>query len=203
MRGHTRLGLTGGIGSGKSTVAAMLAELGAAIVDADAIARAVTAAGGAAIPAIRATFGAEYISPDGALDRVRMRTLAYTDPAARQRLERIVHPLVAQQAQQQAEAAVAAGHRCVVFDIPLLAESGHWRTRVDQVLVVDCLPETQIQRVMQRNALQRDEVERILASQASRLARLRTADHVIFNDEILNLDGLRALVQQMAPRFGL
>jgi len=202
MAGPTLLGLTGGIGSGKSTVAALLAEQGAAIVDADAIARALTAANGAAIAAIRAEFGADYLTADGALDRARMRALAYADPAARQRLERIIHPLVTQQALQQAQTAIAAGHRCVVFDIPLLAESGHWRTRLDRVLVVDCLPETQIQRVMQRSALTREEVQRIMDSQASRLARLRTADHVLYN-EGLDLPGLRALVQQMAPWFGL
>lgn len=202
MAGPTLLGLTGGIGSGKSTVAALLAERGAAIVDADAIARALTAANGAAIAAIRAEFGADYLTADGALDRARMRALAYADPAARQRLERIIHPLVTQQALQQARTAIAAGHRCVVFDIPLLAESGHWRTRLDRVLVVDCLPETQIRRVMQRSALTREEVQRIMDSQANRLARLRTADHVLYN-EGLDLPGLRALVQQMAPWFGL
>ncbi len=202
MAGPTLLGLTGGIGSGKSTVAALLAEQGAAIVDADAIARALTAANGAAIAAIRAEFGADYLTADGALDRARMRALAYADPAARQRLERIIHPLVTQQALQQAQTAIAAGHRCVVFDIPLLAESGHWRTRLDRVLVVDCLPETQIRRVMQRSALTREEVQRIMDSQANRLARLRTADHVLYN-EGLDLPGLRALVQQMAPWFGL
>jgi len=202
MAGPTLLGLTGGIGSGKSTVAALLAEQGAAIVDADAIARALTAANGAAIAAIRAEFGADYLTADGALDRARMRALAYADPAARQRLERIIHQLVTQQALQQAQTAIAAGHRCVVFDIPLLAESGHWRTRLDRVLVVDCLPETQIRRVMQRSALTREEVQRIMDSQASRLARLRTADHVLYN-EGLDLPGLRALVQQMAPWFGL
>jgi dephospho-CoA kinase len=202
MAGPMRLGLTGGIGSGKSTVAAVLSELGAAVVDADALAHAVTAPQGAAIAAIREAFGTEFLTPEGALDRARMRALAYSDANARQRLERIIHPLVGQLAQQQAREALAAGRRCVVLDIPLLAESGHWRARVDQVLVVDCQPETQVQRVMQRSALQRAEVERILASQASRLVRLRTADHVIYNDGI-DLPQLRALVLRMAPRFGL
>lgn len=202
MPGPTRLGLTGGIGSGKSTVAAMLAELGAAVVDADAIARALTAPQGAAMPAIRQAFGPDYLTPEGALDRVRMRALAYADPAARQRLEGIIHPLVSQQALQQAQAAEQAGARCVVFDIPLLAESGHWRQRLHRVLVVDCQPETQIQRVMQRSALTREEVQRILASQADRPRRLRCADHVLCN-EGMGLAELRALLQQMASRFGL
>ena len=127
-----KLGLTGGIGSGKSTVAAMLAELGAAVMDADAISRAVTAPGGAAIEAIRQAFGAAFITPEGALDRSRMRSLAYTDASARQRLEAIIHPLVNQEIWQQARRAEAAACPCLVFDVPLLIESTRWRGQVDQ-----------------------------------------------------------------------
>lgn len=202
MRGVMRLGLTGGIGSGKTTVAKLLAQQGAAIVDADAISRQATAAGGRAIAPIAQAFGPEFITPEGALDRDRMRALAFSDPTARRRLEQIVHPLVGQETGRQAQAAIDTGHRCVVFDVPLLVESAHWRRRVDQVLVVDCRPETQIERVQQRSGLGREEIERILASQASRVARLRAADHVVCNDG-LPLPQLARLVQQLAPRFGL
>lgn len=202
MRGVMRLGLTGGIGSGKSTVAAMLADRGAAIIDADAISRQTTAAGGSAIEAIREAFGMGFITAEGALDRERMRALAFSDPTARRRLEQIVHPLVGLETRRQADAAIAAGQHCIVFDIPLLVESAHWRTSLDCVLVVDCNPETQIQRVMQRNGLRREEVEGILANQASRLRRLRAADHVICNDGI-SLPQLALIVGQLAGRFGL
>lgn len=202
VRGVTRLGLTGGMGSGKSTVAGMLAERGAAIIDADAISRQTTAAGGQAIDAIRQAFGPAFITTDGALDRDRMRALAFSDPTARRRLEQIVHPLVGLETRRQTEAALAAGCRCIVFDIPLLVESAHWRARLDQVLVVDCRPETQIERVMQRNRLRRDEVERILAQQVSRRQRLQAADHVICN-EGLDLPELARLVRLLARRFGL
>ncbi len=197
-----RLGLTGGIGSGKSTVAALLAELGAAVIDADAISRTLTAAGGLAITAIRQTFGNEMIDADGALDRVCMRTLVYRDATARTRLEAIIHPLVGQQTWLQASAAEAAGHPCLVFDVPLLVESGHWRKKVDQVLVVDCTAETQIDRVMKRSVLARDAVEAIIAAQASRTQRLKASDAVIFNNDIA-LDVLKIQVQALAAGFGL
>jgi len=202
MRGVTRLGLTGGIGSGKSTVAGMLAGHGAAIIDADAISRQTTATGGPAIDAIRQAFGAAYITPEGALDRDSMRALAFSDPTARRRLEQIVHPLVGLETRRQTEAAIQSGYRCIVFDIPLLVESAHWRARLDQVLVLDCRPTTQIERVMRRNGLSRDEVERILAQQASRRLRLQAADHVICNDD-LDLPELARLVGLLARRFGL
>lgn len=202
MRDVLRLGLTGGIGSGKSTVAGMLARHGAAVIDADAISRQTTAAGGAAIAAIQQAFGPELISAEGALDRERMRALAFSDATARQRLEQIIHPLVGQETQRQAEAAARGGARCIVFDIPLLVESSRWRARVDQVLVIDCHPETQIARVMQRSQLQRAEIERIMAQQAGRLQRLQAADHVICNDG-LDLAELAALVASSARLFGL
>ncbi|MBK9443784.1 MAG: dephospho-CoA kinase [Comamonadaceae bacterium] len=197
-----KLGLTGGIGSGKSTVAAMLAELGAAVMDADAISRQLTAPQGLAIDAIRQTFGVTLITPEGALDRNRMRHLVYADPTARERLEAIIHPLVHQEIWRQAQVAESAGHRCLVFDVPLLVESAHWRSRVDQVLVVDCSPETQIARVMARSGLARAEVEAILAAQASRAQRLAAADLVILNDGI-TLAELACQVHQFAPGFGL
>ena len=180
-----RIGLTGGIGSGKSTVAQLLQARGAAVIDADAIARNVTAAHGAAMPAITRTFGAEFITPDGALDRERMRAHVFSHPQAKQALEAIIHPLVSQETQQQAQAAISKGHRTLVFDVPLLVEAGErWRPQVDRILVVDCLEETQIQRVIARNGLSREAVQRILSAQASRVQKLAAADWVIYNDGI-------------------
>ena len=191
-----KIGLTGGIGSGKSTVAGMLRERGAALIDADAISRASTAPGGAAMAAIAAQFGPEFITPEGALNRERMRERVFQDPQARQQLEAIIHPLVAQETARQAQAAIDAGHRCLVFDVPLLAESAHWRGRVDRVLVVDCSAQTQISRVMARSGLKAEEVERIIAAQTSREKRLAIADWVILNDG-LSLDELRGRVHAL------
>jgi len=185
-----RIGLTGGIGSGKSTVARLLQARGAAVIDADGIARNVTAAHGAAMPAITRTFGAEFIMPDGALDRERMRAHVFSQPEAKQALEAIIHPLVSQETQQQAQAAISKGHRTLVFDVPLLVEAGErWRPQVDRILVVDCLEETQIQRVIARNGLSREAVQRILSAQASRVQKLAAADWVIYNNGI-SLDTL-------------
>jgi dephospho-CoA kinase len=185
-----RIGLTGGIGSGKSTVAQLLQARGAAVIDADGIARNVTAAHGAAMPAITRTFGAEFITPDGALDRERMRAHVFSQPEAKQALEAIIHPLVSQETQQQAQAAISKGHRTLVFDVPLLVEAGErWRPQVDRILVVDCLEETQIQRVIARNGLSREAVQRIISAQASRVQKLAAADWVIYNDGI-SLDTL-------------
>jgi dephospho-CoA kinase len=202
MKPALRLGLTGGIGSGKSTVAKLLAEHGAAVVDADAIARALTAPGGQAMPAITTMFGPTFITAEGALDRDQMRILAYTDPMARNRLESIIHPLVALETERQATAATQTGHRCIVFDIPLLVESPRWRQNVDHVLVVDCTPSLQISRVMARSQLAQVAIEKIMASQVPRARRLKAADTVIFNVN-LSLAQLAAEVGQIAPRFGL
>jgi dephospho-CoA kinase len=197
-----RIGLTGGIGSGKSTVLGMLQALGAAGIDADAISRATTAAGGAAIPAIRAQFGDDFVTPEGALDRDRMRAHVYAQPQARRALEAIVHPLVGAETERQVQAALAAGHRAIVFDIPLLVESGRWRRAVDRVLVVDCLPATQLARVQARSGLPPAQVEAIMAAQATRAQRLAAADAVVFN-EGLDLAQLRAEVAAAAGAFGL
>ena len=198
------IGLTGGIGSGKSTVAGMLAERGAAVIDADAISRACTAAGGAALPAIAREFGPQLIAADGALDRAAMRELVFRDPGARQRLEAIVHPLVGAETERQARQALAQGRRLLVFDVPLLVESiERWRQRVDRIVVVDCEPETQIARVMARNQLPRAQVEQILAAQASRAQRLAVADAVIFNGADVTLQALRAQVRQLVDAFGI
>jgi dephospho-CoA kinase len=197
-----RVGLTGGIGSGKSTVLQMLAERGAAVIDADAISRATTAAGGAAIAAISQHFGAAFITPEGALDRARMREHAYADPLARKQLEDIIHPLVGQESARQVQAALDARVRCIVFDIPLLVESGRWRAQVDRVLVVDCSPETQLERVVARSGLETEAVRAIMAAQAPRALRLAAADIVICN-EGLSLEQLRDIVVQAASSFGL
>jgi dephospho-CoA kinase len=197
-----RIGLTGGIGSGKSTVLQMFAELGAAVIDADAISRSTTAAGGPAIASITERFGPQFITPDGALDRERMRAHAYADPQARKKLEEIIHPLVSHESARQVDAAMAAGAPCIVFDIPLLVESGRWRAQVDRVCVVDCSPATQIERVVARSGLGADDVRAIIAAQATRVDRLAAADVVICN-EGLSLGQLRDNVVQAARRFGL
>jgi dephospho-CoA kinase len=197
-----RIGLTGGIGSGKSTVLEMLRALGAAAIDADAISRATTAAGGAALPALAAAVGPEYIAADGALDRDRMRARAYAHPGSRKDLEAIIHPLVGQEIQRQVDAALAAGARCIVFDIPLLVESGRWRAQLDRVLVVDCEPGTQVARVTARSALTPEQVRAIIAAQAPRALRLAAADLVICNEGI-TLEALRSEVEQAARTFGL
>ncbi len=184
MGGHQlpglKIGLTGGIGSGKSTVARRFAGLGALVVDSDALAQALTAPGGAAIPAIAAAFGADMIAADGAMDRARMRALVFAQPAERQRLEAILHPMIGDATRAQASRAGAG--QSVVFDVPLLTESGTWRGRVDRVVVVDCLESTQVARVVQRSGWTADAVERTIAQQATRAQRRAIADAVIFNE---------------------
>ena len=192
-----RIGLTGGIGSGKSTAGQMLVALGACLIDADAIARRLTEAQGAAMPAIAKQFGAAFIDPQGALDRERMRAHIFAQASAKQTLEAIIHPLVAQEMNRQADDATSQGFATLVFDIPLLVESGHrWRSQIDRILVIDCSVETQIQRVMTRNQLPRDTVEKIIAAQASRQQRLHAADWVIGNDR-LAMDELRQQVSDL------
>ena len=173
------IGLTGGIGSGKSTVAKMLVDFGAVLVDTDLIARELTAPGGAALPHLAAQFGADIVGADGALDRDRMRALAFADAGAKRQLEAVLHPMIGEQTRLQA---AAAGEALVVFDVPLLAESGRWRDRVDRILVVDCSEATQLQRVIARSGWPADTVQRIIDQQAPRPARRAVADAVIFND---------------------
>lgn len=198
-----RVGLTGGIGSGKSTVAGMLAECGAAIIDADAISRQTTAPGGAAVALITQTFGADFVTADGALDRDHMRALVFSDPDAKRRLEAIIHPLVGAETARQAAQAQQAGRACIVFDVPLLVESGRWRRQLDQVLVVDCSEETQISRVMARSGWTRQMVEQVMSGQASRMQRLAAADVCIDNDGAVSLAALALRVRQVAQCFGL
>jgi len=191
-----QIGLTGGIGSGKSTVARMLVACGAHLVDTDAIARALSGPGGAAMPAIAAHFGPQVVAADGALDRELMRQMVFTDPAVKTRLEAILHPLIGHGAGQQA---ALHPERPVVFDVPLLAESQGlrpWRARVHRVLVVDCRVETQIARVLTRPGWTADAVQRVIAQQASREQRRGVADAVIANEglDLAQLDAeVRAL----------
>lgn len=198
------VGLTGGIGSGKTTVADLFAARGAAVVDTDAIAHELTAPGGAAIAAIRAEFGDAVIRADGALDRDAMRALVYRDPDARAALEAIIHPLVAQETERQAAQAEAQGRALLVFDVPLLVESGaRWRARLDRVLVIDCPPEVQVARVVARNQLAPDQVEAILAAQAGRLQRLAAADWVLYNGQGVTVRDLAAQIDRIAARLRL
>ncbi len=191
------IGLTGGIGSGKSAVADMLREWGAAVIDADVVAHELTASGGEAIEAIRAAFGEAVITADGALDRSRMRELAFADPAQRARLEAILHPLIG--ARLRALAQTLPGPY-VVLVVPLLVESlARWRERVDRIVVVDCAPELQLSRVMRRSGLEAGQVRSILRAQATREQRLAAADEVI--DNSTDLDSLRRQALELHRRL--
>lgn len=193
-----RWGITGGIGSGKSTVAAILREYGAHTIDADAIAHSLSAPNGAAIPAITAAFGTHMVQADGALNRQAMRDLVFAEPSAKARLEAILHPLIQQQCLAQAAAHKGAW---LLFDIPLLAEAGpRWRPFFQRIIVVDCDPETQIVRTMARSALSRPAVQNIMHSQAQRGARLRCADVVLNNDgDLAALRAQIAALRQLLP----
>jgi dephospho-CoA kinase len=188
---NLRIGLTGGIGSGKSTVGALFVRHGATLIDTDAIARGLAASGGAAIAALSASFGPEFIDSTGALDRDRMRQLAFAQPEAKRRLEAILHPLIGIETERQAN---AASTEVLVFDVPLLAESSHWRDRVGRVVVVDCEKSTQVARVMQRSGLSAAAVQAIIEQQAPRAKRRACADAVISNDTI----SLETLTEEVA-----
>lgn len=177
------IGLTGGIGSGKTRVADMFAAQGAALIDTDLLAHEITAPGGAAIAPLVEAFGAGCLRPDGAMDRDAMRALVFSDPSAKARLEAITHPLIRQLTDSRAAAIRASGkHPYLIYVVPLLVESGTWRARVGRVLVVDCQEDTQVARVMARNGFTRAQVQAIMDKQATRAARLAVADDVIDND---------------------
>jgi dephospho-CoA kinase len=200
LKGHIPLiGLTGGIGSGKTTVSDLLAKLGAGIVDTDLIAHQITAPNGAAISLIEKQFGPDFIAADGALNRDKMRSLVFTSPEARKSLETITHPLIRQETTRQALQLNKDGAPYLVFVVPLLIESGSWRHLIDRLVVVDCPKETQIKRVMQRSNLPEEGVERILAAQASREERLKHADVVIENQG--SLEELEAEVQNLHQKI--
>ena len=188
LKGSTLfIGLTGGIGSGKTTVSDLLGKLGAGIVDTDLIAHQITAANGEAIPAIERQFGQSFIDPMGALDRTKMRALVFSNPTAKKTLEAITHPLIRQETIKQAQAWMTKGAPYIVFVVPLLIESGSWRDLLDLLVVVDCPEDAQIARVVQRSNLSPEEVKRIILSQASREERLAYADVVIENQEDLSV----------------
>lgn len=197
---QTRLGLTGGIGSGKSTVAKLFAKLGAFVIDADAVSQSLTAPQGAAIAAIKLEFGNAMISANGSLDRQRMRDLVFKDLGAKKRLESIIHPLVQLEMHRQDKSAIDSGAALIVYDIPLLVESNKWRPVLDHVLVIDCLEQTQINRVTLRNSLKKEDVEKIIANQSNRKIRNRAADILIFNDSITT-EQLSEQVTQVAQHF--
>ena len=186
------VGLTGGIGSGKSAAADEFSRLGATVVDTDAIAHELTARGGAAIAEIRRLFGEQALGPDGSMDREKMRALAFGDPAARKRLEALLHPMIRD---ESARRMAAAGGPYVVHVVPLLIESPDYRRRVDRVLVVDCPPELQVERVRARSALAEAQVRAIIAAQAPREKRLAAADDVIDNSG--TLEQLRGQVARL------
>jgi dephospho-CoA kinase len=173
------VGLTGGIGSGKSTVADLFVEQGAVLVDTDAIAHELTATGGAAMPGLIAEFGLSVVTAGGAMDRAAMRRLVFADPSARVRLEGILHPLIRQLSAERCRTAVSP---YVVLAVPLLVESGTYRERCDRIVVVDCPESLQIERVMARNGMSVDEVKAIMAAQATRQQRLAVANDVVVND---------------------
>jgi dephospho-CoA kinase len=191
------IGLTGGIGSGKSTVAKMLAEKGIPIIDADVISKALTQSGGAAMAAIAQTFGEGMLAQDGSLNREAMRALMLQDASAKARLESLIHPLVGQQIDAQLSCAKVSGAALAVVDIPLLVEGGsRWRSRLDAIWVVDCEPATQVARVQARSGWPLAQIEAVMAAQASRAQRLACADAVISN-EGLSLAQLQAQVNAL------
>ncbi|WP_277186971.1 dephospho-CoA kinase [Caballeronia sp. BR00000012568055] len=192
------IGLTGGIGSGKSTVADLFAARGVTLVDADLIAHQMTAPGGVAMPLIASEFGDAFVAPNGALDRAKMRELVFSDDTAKARLEAIVHPLIRAETERQRNAAGGAYHIVVV---PLLVESGDWKARVSRVLVVDCPVETQIARVIKRNAFTREQVLATIAKQATREARIAAADDIVTNDETSTLASLDQQVKTLHERY--
>ena len=191
------VGLTGGIGSGKSTIADLFASHGVAVVDTDVIAHRVTAPNGLAMPSIERVFGPAFVAPNGSLDRAKMRALVFSDDTAKARLEAITHPLIRSETEREREAAQGP---YVIIVVPLLVESGTWKSRVDRVLVVDCAIETQIERVMCRNGFSREQVLAIIARQATREARLAAADDIIVNDRT-PLEGLAREVHALHRRY--
>ena len=192
------IGLTGGIGSGKTTVADMFAARGVPVIDTDLIAHQITAPGGVAMPLIESTFGPEYVAADGSLDRAKMRTRVFSDNAAKAQLESITHPLIRAESERQRNAAQGPYHIVVV---PLLIEAGERASKVERILVVDCPVDTQIERVIRRNAFTRDQVLAIIAHQATREARLAAADDVVVNDSAATLETLQREVEALHARY--
>jgi dephospho-CoA kinase len=190
------VGLTGGIGSGKSAAADEFARLGATVVDTDVIARDVTAAGGAAIPALRGLFGAEYFDGSGAMDRAKVRDRVFSDPTMKKSLEGILHPMIRAESERQIAAATGP---YVIYVVPLLVESGNYRNRVQRVAVVDCPEEVQVERVRRRSQLAEEEIRRIVATQVPRPRRRAAADDLIDNGG--TLDALHKQVRELHQTY--
>lgn len=190
------VGLTGGIGSGKTTVANMFAELGAYLVDTDLIAHALTKENGAAISAIENAFGSGFILPSGAMDRKKMRQHVFSQPEEKKRLEAILHPLIREKTEA---AAKESSGIYTIFVVPLLIESGSWKQRVSRVLVIDCSEQTQLQRVMNRNSMTQEQVLAIMQTQASRAQRLNAADDVIVSEG--SLDEIKLEVMRLHDKY--
>lgn len=197
------IGLTGGIGSGKSTAADIFAGLGAKVVDADAISRQLTAPGGQALTEIRSHFGDQAIDQAGGLNRPWMRQKVFDQAQARQQLEAIIHPWIEKTIHAQVQQARSKQYKLLVLDIPLLVESlPRWQPMIDQLVVVDCPPETQIERVMARSQLPREQIQAIMAAQASREQRLAVADHVLDNGPETSLQQLQAQIANWLKHIG-
>jgi dephospho-CoA kinase len=193
------IGLTGGIGSGKTTVSDLLAQLGAGVIDTDLIAHQITSPGGCAIAPIQTYFGSDFIDSIGALDRSKMRSLVFQNHEAKKALEAITHPLIKQETIKLAKQLAEDGFPYLVFVVPLLVESGNWKGQIDHLIVVDCPEEHQIERVMQRSNLSRSEVMRIMKAQATRRERLAVADTVIENQG--KLAELKEAVEQLHQKI--
>ena len=186
MSASLSVGLTGGVGSGKSTIAAMLLKRGAGLVDADAIAHQLTSPGGLAIDALRESFGPDAIAADGALDRARMRALVFSESAARKQLESLLHPMIRQVMRERAAELIAGGSLYAVFVVPLLIEGGNWHDYIDRILLIDCSEATQLARVCARTGIDESTARKIMASQATRPRRLAAADDVLLNEAPLS-----------------
>ena len=206
MNAHERfsVGLTGGIGCGKTTVANLFAARGAGVIDTDAIAHALTAPGGAAMPAILDTFGADFVQPNGAMDRARMRELVFSAPEQKLRLEAILHPMIGSETRR---AALETAGDYLIFVVPLLIESGHWKSRVARVLAIDCTESIQVERVVQRNGMSPELVRAIMAAQVTRAERLAAADDVLVNELdtaalVPQVERLHAMYCALARRAG-
>jgi dephospho-CoA kinase len=183
------VGLTGGIGSGKSAAAKRFAQHGIAVIDTDIISRALTAANGAAMPAIKQQFGAEFVRADGALNRDLMREKVFSDPAAKRKLEAILHPMIRAESISRIQQAKSP---YVILAVPLLFETDGYKNLINNTLVIDCAEETQIQRVRARSGMTQEQVRAVIEAQIPRLARLKKADEVINNNGLLD-----ELVQQV------
>lgn len=192
------VGLTGGIGSGKSLAASFFSALGIPVVDADAVSRSITASGGEACPAVSKEFGSEFISEDGSMNRAKMRELVFSDPSAKLRLEALLHPIIEAKTRKRFEA-LSKDHPVIIYDCPLLIEKKEWREGVDRILVIDVDPQEQIKRVVSRSGLSPSQIEAVMRNQASRQERLAAADDVVYNGGCV--EDLEAAVKKICKKY--